>query len=117
MIDNNYDFTLIKAGLLVDGNGGNNLQKASVLIKNGLIKDVGNQESVLAPEGASVKVLDYGDKTILPGLIDCHVHLNGIGDGRVGNDLVTLPDEVLALQSAKNARRHLYSGFTTVRDC
>ena len=45
MTDNNYDFTLIKAGLLVDGNGGNNLQKASVLIKNGLIKDVGNQES------------------------------------------------------------------------
>ena len=117
MTDNNYDFTLIKAGLLVDGNGGNNFQKASVLIKDGLIKEVGNQESVLAPEGATVKVLDYGDKTILPGLIDCHVHLNGIGDGRVGNDLVTLPDEVLALQSAKNARRHLYSGVTTVRDC
>ena len=117
MPDSNYDFTLIKAGLLVDGNGGNNLQKASVLLKDGLIKGIGNQESVLAPEGASVKVLDYGDKTILPGLIDCHVHLNGIGDGRVGNDLVTLPDEVLTLQSAKNARRHLYSGVTTVRDC
>ncbi len=117
MIDNNYDFTLIKAGLLVDGNGGNNLHKASVLIQNGVIKFVGNQESVVAPEGASVKVLDYGDKTILPGLIDCHVHLNGIGDGRVGNDLVTLPDEVLTLQSAKNARKHLYSGVTTVRDC
>ena len=69
------------------------------------------------PEGAPVEEYDYGDATILPGLIDCHVHLVGIGDGRRGDDLTTLPDEVLTLQAARNARAHLYSGVTTVRDC
>ena len=49
--------------------------------------------------------------------MDSHVHLNGIGDGRAGDELVTLPDEVLTVQSAQNARRHLYSGVTTLRDC
>ena len=56
-------------------------------------------------------------RTVLPGLVDCHVHLNGMGDGRAGDELTTLPDEVLALQSARNARAHLYAGVTTVRDC
>ena len=70
-----------------------------------------------APEGASATEIDYGDATILPGLVDCHVHLIGIGDGRAGDDLVTLPDEVLTVQAAQNVRKHLYSGVTTVRDC
>ena len=35
---------------------------------------------------------------------DEHVHLIGIGDGRAGDELVTLPDEVLTLQAARNAR-------------
>ena len=45
------------------------------------------------------------------------MHLIGIGDGRAGDELTTLPDEVLTLQAARNARAHLYSGVTTVRDC
>ena len=53
----------------------------------------------------------------MPGLVDSHVHLIGIGDGRAGDELVTLPDEVLTVQAAQNVRRHLYSGVTTVRDC
>ena len=61
--------------------------------------------------------MDYGDKTILPGLIDSHVHLIGLGDGRSGDELTTLDDEILTLQASRNARAHLYSGVTTVRDC
>ena len=53
----------------------------------------------------------------VPGLVDCHVHLNGIGDGRAGDELTLLPDEVRTLQAARNARAHLYSGVTTVRAC
>ena len=78
---------------------------------------IGTAETVQAPEGAPVQEFDYGDATILPGLVDSHVHLIGIGDGRAGDELVTLPDEVLTVQAAQNVRRHLYSGVTTVRDC
>lgn len=108
---------LIKAARLIDGNGGPPQERGAILLENDVIKAVGTEESVVPPDGAEVEELIYEDKTVLPGLIDCHVHLNGIGDGRAGDDLTLLPDEVLTLQSARNARDHLYSGVTTVRDC
>ena len=111
------DFTILKAARLVDGNGGPIAEQAAVMLHGDTISQIGTQETVQAPEGASVREVDYGDATILPGLVDSHVHLIGIGDGRAGDELVTLPDEVLTVQAAQNVRRHLYSGVTTVRDC
>lgn len=87
-----------------------------MLVEGDTIRAVGRRDSVVPPHGAPGEELDY-DGTLLPGLVDCHVHLNGIGDGRAGDDLNRLPDEVLTLQAARNARTHLYSGVTTVRDC
>ena len=117
MPEDDGEFKLIKAARLIDGNGGPPLERGAILIEGDKIRAVGTEEAVVAPEGAKVLEFDYGDKTVLPGLIDCHVHLIGIGDGRMGDDLTTLPDEVLTLQAARNARAHLYSGVTTVRDC
>ncbi len=110
-------FKLIKAARMIDGTGRPPLERGAVLVEDGAIRAVGTEEAVAPPEGAPVQEYDYGDATILPGLVDCHVHLIGIGDGRRGDDLTTLPDEVLTLQAAHNAREHLYSGVTTVRDC
>ncbi len=110
-------FKLIKAARLIDGNGGPPWERGAVLIEGRQIKAVGTEESVVPPEGAEVLELNYEDKTLLPGLVDCHVHLIGMGDGRAGDELTLLPDEVLTLQAARNARAHLYSGVTTVRDC
>jgi imidazolonepropionase-like amidohydrolase len=111
------EFTILKAARLIDGNGGPVAEQAAVLLHGDSISQIGTHETVQAPEGASVREVDYGDATILPGLVDSHVHLIGIGDGRAGDELVTLPDEVLTVQAAQNVRRHLYSGVTTVRDC
>ena len=52
----------------------------------------------------------------MPGMIDCHTHNNGFGDGRPGDDVAALPDEVLTLQSARNARISLLSGVTSIRE-
>ena len=117
MPDQDYQFTILRAAQLVDGTGGPVSEGAAILLEGDTIRQIGTRETVRAPEGATVRELDYGDATILPGLVDCHVHLIGIGDGRAGDELVTLPDEVLTVQAAQNARRHLYSGVTTVRDC
>ena len=117
MVQSGSAFKLIKAARLIDGNGGPPLERGAVLVQGEQIMAVGTEESVVAPEGAEVQEFDYEDKTLLPGLVDCHVHLIGIGDGRAGDELTTLPDEVLTLQAARNARTHLYSGVTTVRDC
>lgn len=111
------DFTLIKAALLIDGNGGPPVERGAVLVEGGLIRAAGSEEEVAPPEGAAVRELHYENGTLLPGLVDCHVHLNGVADGRSGDDLALLSDELLSLQSARNARAHLYSGVTTVRDC
>ena len=110
-------FTILKATRLIDTAAEAVQEQAAILLEGSTVRQIGTAETVHAPEGASVQEIDYGDATILPGLVDSHVHLNGIGDGRAGDELVTLPDEVLTVQSAQNARRHLYSGVTTLRDC
>ena len=117
MDDASGEFKLIKAARLIDGNGGPPLERGALLVQGDRISAVGTEEAVVPPEGARVQEFDFENKTVLPGLIDCHVHLVGIGDGRTGDELTLLPDEVLTLQAAQNARAHLYSGVTTVRDC
>lgn len=110
-------FTIVRAARLIDASGAPVAERAAVLFEGDRIRRVGTHETVQAPDGASAAEFDYPDGTLLPGLVDCHVHLIGIGDGRAGDELVKLPDEVLTVQAAQNVRRHLYSGVTTVRDC
>ncbi len=117
MPDRGPEFRLIKAARVIDGLGGPPIERGAILTRGDAVRAVGPEEEVVPPEGASVEEIVYEDKTALPGLVDSHVHLIGIGDGRAGDDLTLLPDEVLTLQAAKNARTHLYSGVTTVRDC
>ncbi len=117
MPESNTQFTILKAARLIDGSGGPAAEQAAILLEGDTIRQIGTAETVHAPNGAPVQEIDYGDATILPGLVDSHVHLIGIGDGRAGDELVTLPDEVLTVQAAQNVRRHLYSGVTTLRDC
>ena len=109
--------TLVKVARLIDGKGGPPVERGAILIEGDKISAAGAEEDVVPPEGAQVTEFNYEDKTVLPGLVDCHVHLIGVGDGRIGDELTLLPDEVLTLQAARNARTHLYSGVTTVRDC
>lgn len=66
-----------------------------------------------APAGAAI--VDLGDKTLLPGLIDLHVHLTGDPGGDYRSEAVD-PDEWGVVVGAKNARLTLRAGFTTVRE-
>ncbi|SVD97468.1 uncharacterized protein METZ01_LOCUS450322, partial [marine metagenome] len=110
------DFTLLTGSKIIDGNGGRPIEDGVLLIEGDEIKAVGQKGSIPIPEGADINEIDYHGMTLLPGLIDCHVHLIGIGDGRSGDELSRVPDEVLTLQAAQNAEAHLFSGVTTVRD-
>lgn len=64
---------------------------------------------------ADAEVVDLGDKTLLPGLIDLHVHLTGDPGGDYRSEAVD-PDEWGVVVGAKNARVTLRAGFTTVRE-
>ena len=66
------------------------------------------------PAGAAV--IDLKDKTVLPGLIDCHVHLEWQQSRSSYTEKYTLNDADIALRAALFAQRTLQAGFTTVRD-
>ena len=111
-----YRFTLIKAGRLIDGTGAPPIERGAVLFDNGKIAAAGPESEVAAPDGARVLTIEYPRMTVMPGMVDAHTHNNGFGDGRAGDDLATLPDEVLTVNSARNARLSLFTGVTTVRE-
>ena len=108
---------VIQVGELIDGISNDTKKNISIIINGNSIVDIKPTGELAIPSGLDYKLIDYSDKTILPGLIDSHVHLTGIGDGRSGDQLAELPDEVLSINMANNAKKHLHSGVTTVRDC
>jgi imidazolonepropionase-like amidohydrolase len=98
---------------LLDVRSGKYLHDAIVLISDGKIADVGPSTSVRAP--ANTPTTDISG-TCLPGLIDVHTHLtddpeSGFGYAELG---ISVPRE--AIYGAKNARKTLLAGFTTVRN-
>ena len=109
-------FKLITAGRLIDSTGGPPIQNGAVLVKGSTIERVGQAKDVTPPEGAPVEEFHYPSMTVMPGMVDCHTHNNGFGDGRAGDELTTLPDEVLTLQSVRNVRTSLFTGVTSIRE-
>jgi imidazolonepropionase-like amidohydrolase len=97
---------------LIDGNGGTPLEDSIVLVKNGEIKAVGNQASVVLKE--DIRIIDVQGHYILPGLIDAHVHLVGVKSPSLLDNLVE-PNYIQAMRTVVEAGKLLEYGFTTVR--
>ena len=104
----------IRAAKLIDRTGAAPVANAAVLIDGERIVALGPDASVPCPDFA--ERLDVGERTLLPGLVDCHSHLNLPGDGTSIEDAAALGDDLLLLQSAENARTTLLSGVTSLRD-
>ncbi|HLX84721.1 MAG TPA: amidohydrolase family protein [Terriglobales bacterium] len=104
--------TVIRAGRLVDPDSGTVLTDQKILIVGNKIAAVGKELSI----PGDAKWIDLSDKTVLPGLIDCHTHLaDGAWDQEPFNR-VRKSAQQLVLESVPNARDMLLSGFTAVRD-
>ena len=61
--------------------------------------------------------MDYSDKVVMPGMVDCHAHLTLPSDRRPFEEQLLDPDEMLALTALRQMTVHLRSGVTTIRDC
>src|SRR5476651_1092465 len=86
----------------------------TIVVEGKLITDI---QKGYATGSSADKVIDLRDKTVMPGLIDCHVHLEGQGSGKDGIiNTFTMTDADIAFQSTLYAKRTLMAGFTTVRD-
>jgi imidazolonepropionase-like amidohydrolase len=109
-------FTLLTAARLLDGSSSPPVTQAALLVENGRVVRMGRAADVRAPDGTAVDRRDYGEATILPGLVDAHTHLVAPGDGTLGDDVAKEDDDILLLQAAQNARTLLHSGVTTLRE-
>lgn len=105
--------TAIHAGRLIDGTGAPPRNQVTILVHDDRIVSV--TPGFTAPQG--VDVIDLSNATVLPGLIDTHVHLSMQFDGGDPvRELVTQTDVEQAFKMPAYARATLEAGFTTVRD-
>ena len=105
--------TVIHAGTLIAVPGQAPLRNASVVVRGGKIEAV--QTGFVDVPGA--RVVDLKSSTVLPGLMDMHVHLRGLDDrmqARLQAPVRDYEDE--AFTALTHARKTLLAGFTTVRD-
>jgi imidazolonepropionase-like amidohydrolase len=104
--------TLYSGGLVFDGSG-NLLENHGVLID-------GERISSIAPigdfEGYSGEIIDTSGGTLLPGLIDCHVHLVYCGEADPKSSLLKLGPGQIVMTAFENAQQTLSSGVTSIRD-
>lgn len=98
---------------MVDVVAGRTVDRPLILVTDGRISAVGTQGSLAVPEG--VKRIDLPGKTLLPGLIDMHVHLTSLAEigGYRGYEYT---DQFWTAVGIGNARKTLTAGFTTVRN-
>ena len=107
------EVTYVRAGRLVDVVDGTLRTNQTIVVRGDRIERVGNSAAIEMPAGADV--IDLSGMTVLPGLIDMHVHLTGDPEAQgYANLAASVPRN--ALFGAANGRRTLNAGFTTVRN-
>ena len=102
----------LRADRLLDGRGGQAMAHGAILISDGEIVAVGPNSSVPQTEGAVA--VDFGDATLMPGMIDAHMHTFGVPS----TGLHALPFErepYRALRAAGELKEMLEAGFTAAR--
>ncbi len=104
--------TVVRAARIYTGSGAV-LEHGFVVVDGGVIVAV-ERSGVAPPESA--QLVDLGDVTLLPGLIDAHVHLAFDATGEVVAPMLGLDDAALLEVMHASAQLHLDAGVTTVRD-
>ncbi len=109
--------TVIKAGHLFDSKTGKMLPNQTIIIKDGKILEVGDNLKYAATD----KVVDLSTSWVLPGLMDCHVHITDNNPYRlrekgVHKSYITESSSFRALRGGYVAEQFLMSGFTTIKE-
>ena len=105
--------TYIQCGRLIDGVANTTQTEMTIVVEGKLITDI---QKGYTSGSTSDKIIDLKNKTVMPGLIDCHVHLEGQGSKNSIVEGFTFTDADIAYHAAVYAKRTLMAGFTTVRD-
>jgi imidazolonepropionase-like amidohydrolase len=104
---------VLRAAALFDGVSSALMARPSVLIADGVIAAV---HGPAGPLPAGTRLVDLPGLTLMPGLVDAHLHLCFDATGDPVGHLAQADDGTLRRQMAEAARRALHAGVTTVRD-
>lgn len=106
--------TYIYCGKLIDTKEGKVLTDRTIIVTNNIITSV--EKGFKNPGSNEDKIIDLKNKTVLPGLIDMHVHIENEFNPSIYIQRFTQNDVDVAFQSTVFAKTTLLAGFTTVRD-
>src|SRR5207249_4546081 len=112
--DRAMSLTVFTNAFLIDCTGADPVEGAAVVVEDDRIKDVLPHGRVGAVPGP-VTTFDLRGKTLMPGLIDAHVHICAV-EGNITDQHRYLPPSLLAAKALRRAEECLLQGFTTVRD-
>jgi imidazolonepropionase-like amidohydrolase len=105
---------VLRAALLFDGTGRAPMHNASVLVEDNVIREVGPTGALVVPPNA--EVIDLGPRSLLPGLVDAHLHFYGVPSTQL--NIAPFEDPAYrSLRAAWEARQLLEAGFTSARCC
>ncbi|MBS9460874.1 amidohydrolase family protein [Flagellimonas sp. 389] len=105
--------TYLHCGSIVDVKSGKTLSEKTIVVSGKIVKSIQNGYKT---GNAGDKVIDLKNKTVLPGFIDMHVHIESQSSPQSYIERFTLNDADVAFQSTVYAKNTLMAGFTTVRD-
>ena len=106
--------TYLHCGKLIDTKSGAVLTEKTIVVSGNKIVSVEN--GYIDPKQSNTIVIDLKSKTVMPGLIDLHVHIESETNPRSFIAKYTDNEADVAFQSTVYAKRTLMAGFTTVRD-
>ena len=118
----NVAITVIRAGVLIDGESNTPRRNAIITIRGNMITEITDAAAAGPPPNlpAGATFIDLSQATVLPGLIDAHTHIFLQGeDPNLGGYDIQLLKYPLAFRAARatvSVRRALEQGFTTLRD-
>ena len=101
-------------GKIIDTENVKTLNNKTIIVSGNKILSIKN--GFISPENPNDKVINLKNKTVMPGFIDMHVHLESQFDPKKGRLNVTANDADVAFESIEYAKKTLMAGFTTVRD-
>lgn len=107
---------VLEGGTLIDGTGSEAQPDAVVVIEGERVKAIGRRGEIALTPSDGVRHIDCTDKTIMPGLIDLHVHYLGDDTAEPYRAKIAPMDGVRIIRAALDLYRTLEGGFTTVRD-
>ena len=106
--------TYLHCGKLIDTKSGKVLSNKTVIVNGKKITAI--QDGFVNPKNSDDSVIDLKNKTVMPGLIDMHVHIESESNPRAYMDRFTKNEADVAFGSLALAEKTLMAGFTTVRD-